>query len=464
VGPSPQLREVPAPEGAPRLVWVIADSLTPNSANWRIHTDEQKILVGDSIDDPGIGWAGACLYNERTGKLLDGHLRRDHAYEKRLAVPVLVGNWSPEKEATIMVLLDQSTGMARADTSKLLALFQKAAPPTERSLDILKRLTERQGVVFPDDPTDDGTDEGDDTGGSPGDEDAEARKRQELLDKWAVEPGSLWHCQSKDGLRIHRLMCGDSTSDKDVARLFDGRHADMVLTSPPYAQQRDYSGDMPPWDDLMRGVFTTIPAGPDTQILVNLGIAYKEACLDLYWLEWMGWMKSRGWRPFAWYVWDQTTGLPGDYNGRLAPSHEFLFHFNKKAIGPNKIVPCKGAGILDSFKDERGPEGIVKPKKPPQETQQFKIHDSVFRVMKATSQGIAHLHPAIMAVNFAREVIECYSQANHNVYDPFGGAGSTVMACEESGRTGFAMEIHPPYVSIILERLSLHGLVPFQAR
>jgi DNA modification methylase len=464
VEPSPRLREVPAPEGAPRLVWVSPESLTPNPQNWRIHTDEQKILVGDSIDDTGIGWAGACLYNERTGKLLDGHLRRDHAYEKRLAVPVLVGNWSPEKEAAIMVLLDQSTGMARADTSKLLALFQKAAPPTERSLDILKRLTERQGVVFPDDPADDGTDEGDDTGGSPGDEDDSERKRRELLGKWAVEPGSLWHCQSKDGLRIHRIMCGDSTSDRDVARLFDGRHADMVLTSPPYATQRDYSGDVLPWDDLMRGVFTTIPTGPDTQILVNLGITYKESCLDFYWYEWLGWMKSRGWRPFAWYVWDQTFGLPGDYNGRLAPSHEFLFHFNKNAIDPNKIVPCKNAGILDNFRHSRGPEGIVKPERPPQEIQEFKIHDSVFRITREMSRGIANLHPAIMAVDFAREVIECYSQANQNVYDPFGGAGSTILACEESGRTGFAMEIHPPYVSIALERLSLSGLVPFQAR
>jgi hypothetical protein len=42
--------------------------------------------------------------------------------------------------------------------------------------------------------------------------------------------------------------------------------------------------------------------------------------MDFYWYEWLGWMKSRGWRPFAWYVWDQTFGLPGDYNGRLAPS------------------------------------------------------------------------------------------------------------------------------------------------
>jgi hypothetical protein len=72
--PAPRLQEVPAPEGSPKLIWVSADSLTPNPQNWRLHTDEQKVLVGDSIDDPGIGWAGACLYNERTGKLLDGHL------------------------------------------------------------------------------------------------------------------------------------------------------------------------------------------------------------------------------------------------------------------------------------------------------------------------------------------------------------------------------------------------------
>jgi DNA modification methylase len=421
--------------------------------------------VGDSIDDEGIGWAGACLYNERTGKLLDGHLRRDHAYEKRLAVPVLVGNWSPEKEAAIMVILDQSTGMARPDTARLLALFQKAVPPTERSLDILKRLTERQGVVFPDEAYNNQKDENENSGGSSPDEDAADRKRQELLDKWAVEPGSLWLCQSKDGLRIHRLLCGDSTSDRDVARLFDGRYADMVFTSPPYGEQRDYAGDMPPWDDLMRGVFTTIPAGPDTQMLVNLGITYKETCLDLYWLEWLGWMKTRGWRPYGWYVWDQTSGLPGDYHGRLAPAHEWLFHFNKNAIDPNKCVPCKNAGGIYSYNQGRhnGKNDEIKPGRI-LTVQDMKIHDSVFRVLRASSQGIAHLHPAIMAVDFAREVIECYSQPNQNVYDPFGGAGSTLLACEESGRAGFASEIHPPYVAITLERLSMYGLVPFQAR
>jgi DNA modification methylase len=446
------------------LIWVSADSLTPNPQNWRIHTEEQKALVGDSIDDTGIGWAGVCLYNERTGNLLDGHLRRDHAFNNRLAVPVLVGSWSPEKEAAIMVTLDQSTGMARADKDKLLALFQRAAPPTERSLDILKRLTEGLGVVFPADPAGEETDENENAGGSPGDDGADERKRQELLDRWAVEPGSLWLCQSKDGLRVHRLMCGDSTSDRDVARLFDGRYADMVFTSPPYDQQRNYSGDMPPWDDLMRGVFSTIPTGPDTQMLVNLGVIYKDYSIDFYWYEWLNWMKTRGWRPFAWYVWDKLSGLTGDWDGRLAPAHEWLFLFNKNAIDPNKIVPCKYAG--DKPRDHlfRSGSGDDLSAKHMGQVNEFRISDSVFRVQCARSQGIAHLHPAIMAVDFASEVIKCYSQANQNVYDPFGGAGTTILACEESGRTGLASEINPQYVAISLERLSICGLVPFQAR
>ena len=41
-------------------------------------------------------------------------------------------------------------------------------------------------------------------------------------------------------------------------------------------------------------------------------------------------MRTQGWRRFAWYVWDQGPGLPGDWNGRLAPAFEFVFHFNRQ--------------------------------------------------------------------------------------------------------------------------------------
>jgi len=49
-----------------------------------------------------------------------------------------------------------------------------------------------------------------------------------------------------------------------------------------------------------------------------------------------------GLRRFAWQVWDQGPGLPGDWNGRLAPSFEFVFHFNRTARQANKIIRASG--------------------------------------------------------------------------------------------------------------------------
>ena len=55
-------------------------------------------------------------------------------------------------------------------------------------------------------------------------------------------------------------------------------------------------------------------------------------------------MSNSGWRRFGWYVWDQGPGRPGDWDGRLAPSHEFIFHFNRTPRKPHKTVPSKHAG------------------------------------------------------------------------------------------------------------------------
>lgn len=52
------------------------------------------------------------------------------------------------------------------------------------------------------------------------------------------------------------------------------------------------------------------------------------------------------------------------------------------------------------------------------------------------------------------------SQRNDLVYDPFLGSGTTLVACEQTGRTGYGMEIDPGYVGVILERLVGMGLEP----
>ncbi len=123
--------------------------------------------------------------------------------------------------------------------------------------------------------------------------------------------------------------------------------AALLFTSPPYGNQRDYTtGGGTDWDALMQGVFQHLDVAmrPDGQVLVNLGLIHRESEWIPYWSGWLDWMRARGWRRFGLYTWDQGPGLPGDWNGRLAPAFELVFHFNREARRANKIVPCKWAG------------------------------------------------------------------------------------------------------------------------
>lgn len=268
-------------------------------------------------------------------------------------------------------------------------------------------------------------------------------------------------------------MIGDSTSKSDVDKLMGDVEADLVFTSPPYDNQRDYDGDPIAWPRLMTGMVGALPTHQDSQLFFNLGIYHTGGEWVEYWHPLFRALEARGWRRFAWNVWDQTTGLPGDWNGRFAPSFEFVFHFNKVALDANKVVECKRFGEPMDMKSKgnrtgmRDRAGSVKPSRsekygPGRDPMinEFKVHDNVIRVLRATSQGIAHLHPAIYPIGLPQAFIESYTAEGGIVYDPFLGSGTTILACEESDRNGYGMEISPGYAAIALERLDAAGLDP----
>jgi hypothetical protein len=104
-----------------RLEYVEAGSLAENPLNWRKHPEGQTRALRGILSDPEIGWAGACLYNEQTGRLIDGHARRNVVDPHEL-VPVLIGSWSPAAEKKILATLDPLAGMAEANADALAAL------------------------------------------------------------------------------------------------------------------------------------------------------------------------------------------------------------------------------------------------------------------------------------------------------------------------------------------------------
>ena len=133
-----------------------------------------------------------------------------------------------------------------------------------------------------------------------------------------------------------RLILGDC---REILPTLSG--VDAVITSPPYDQQRQYGLKQFDWQQTVCGALSRI-ASPNAQVLVNLGVVHKNGEVVRYWDALIGQMQECGWRLFGWYVWDQLSGLPGDWHGRLAPSFEFVFHFNRNAGIVNKTKRTLG--------------------------------------------------------------------------------------------------------------------------
>ena len=132
--PAQEAREDAPSPVAPRLrlEYIEAGSLTENPLNWRRHPEEQIKSLKGLVGDPEVGWAGALLYNEMTGRLIDGHARRS-SVSPDTPVPVLIGSWSEDAERKILATLDPVASMAKGDAE---AYAQLVAQVTTDSLEV----------------------------------------------------------------------------------------------------------------------------------------------------------------------------------------------------------------------------------------------------------------------------------------------------------------------------------------
>ncbi len=260
--------------------------------------------------------------------------------------------------------------------------------------------------------------------------------------------GDLWT------LGGHRLLCGDSTDPAAVLRVMDGKRADLCFTSPPYGQQRLYTQAIADWDGLMRGAFSNLRMAETGQVLVNLGMIHHKNEWQPYWSDWLEWMRIQGWRRFSLSVWDQGPGLPGDWNGRLSPSFEFIFQFNRAARKPHKIVPCKWAGhVNDSHGGMREKDGHVGAwTHAGQGVQETRIPDNVIRITRHKARGIETEHPAVFPAALPTFVMETYSDPGEVCYEPFSGSGTILIAGQRTGRIVRAIELAPEYCDVAVLR------------
>ena len=420
---------------AKQIILQPIEALIPYARNSRTHSDEQVAQIAASIRE--FGFTNPVLVDDEGG-IVAGHGRVMAARQIGMtAVPTINVGWLSEQQRRAYVIADNQLAMNAGWDESVLAQEVAWLQDHQFNTDLLGFNADfLDGLLAEEAATDVGLTDQDDAPS------LQAEPVTRLGDVWVMGK--------------HRLMCGDSTSINSVKTLMNGEKADLCFTSPPYGQQRDYeNGGISDWDALMNGVFSILPLQNEAQVLVNLGLIHREGEVIAYWDNWIEKMRELKWRRFGWYVWDQGPGLPGDWNGRLAPSHEFIFHFNRVAKKARKTKEKLPDSIQynDHGNGMRKKDGTMSGISSPElSLQTHKIPDSVIRVMRHKARGIETEHPAVFPVNLALEIITAFSNGGEIVYEPFTGSGSQMLAAEKCGRYCYGMELAPIYVDLAVRR------------
>jgi ParB-like chromosome segregation protein Spo0J/DNA modification methylase len=447
-------------------------SLLPYAGNARTHSADQVAQIAASILE--FGFVAPVLVDER-GELIAGHGRLLAAKSLGLdTVPTIVRAGLTEAQKAAYRLADNrialnagwDEALLAAEVAKLqemggvdLALTGFDGAEIERLLAGL----ETEGGNLPAPAVASGAEpapgnQPDADGAEPAEDPADAEPKPPR--QAVARVGDIWL------LGEHRLACGDSTNRSTVARVMAADRASLLFTSPPYGNQRDYTtGGVSDWDALMQGVFQHLDGAlrHDAQLLVNLGLIHRDSEWQPYWSGWLDWMGAQGWRRFGLYAWDQGPGLPGDWNGRLAPAFELVFHFNREPRRPNKIIPCRWAGHVNSEKGGlRAKDGTVGEwQHAGQGVQDTRIPDSVLRITRHKARGIETEHPAVFPVALPEFLMRAYADEGDVVFEPFAGAGTSIIAGQRTGRRVRAIELAPAYVDLAIARWRmLHPELP----
>lgn len=266
---------------------------------------------------------------------------------------------------------------------------------------------------------------------------AQIDRAAQLQEKWQVVRGDVWT------VGRHRIMCGDSTCVEDVEKLMDGVRADAVVTDPPYMFR---GGGVPiggkggvtaptvqsfsigePWGYTLDWIKTVKECGSKQNIIFCNSYMLGNICYELEKFTIMGCV----------FVWQKVNAPPSTRN---TPRWDCEFIVWTKMEGNTNIrAGAFGSQVLNIPMPQAGcfaTERLIE-----------------IETKKA-------VHPTQKPVAVMLPFIENLTELGWLVFDLFLGSGTTLVACEQTERVGFGMEISEAYVSVCLERLADMGLSP----
>ena len=252
----------------------------------------------------------------------------------------------------------------------------------------------------------------------------------ELQQKWNVQIGQLWE------LGDHKLICGDSTDKTAVDKLFNGQVPFIMVTDPPYGVQYD-----PEWRKKL-----------DHFNKHSFGKVLNDDRFD--------W--SAAWKLFEGdviYVWHA-----GKYASKVAESIELCDYEIRSQIIWKKQHFVFSRGDYH-WHHEPCWYAVRKGKK--SKWNGDRTQSTIWEIANSNPFGNGR-QPEEKTSHSTEKPVECMARPirNHGnendiVYDPFLGSGTTVIACEQLGRTCYAVELSPEYVAVSIQRwVDLTGKEP----
>lgn len=375
-------------------------SLIPYASNSRIHSEKQVNEIIASIKE--WGFTNPILIDESDG-VIAGHGRILAANKMGLKeVPCIIMSGLTEGQKKAYVIADNQLALNAGWDEELLAAELRSLKELDFNLDLL---------AFDENFLDEllSTDEYD----------------HDAADEIPPEPtaiitypGDVWL------LGNHRLMCGSSTVAKDVEKLLAGEQPNTMLTDPPYGIKYEAGARAE-----AKGSKKT--ARENTSSLMNDDKddwyeAYKlfpgtvayvwHAAMHAHVVQ--DGLKRAGFELKQQIIWNKNVHIlsRSDYHWK----HEPCWY----AVRDNKNRNWKGGRTQKTVWDV--PAVIYEDDKTP--------------------------HPTQKPVELYVRPLECHTSPGEYVYEPFGGSGSGLIACEVTDRRCLCMELDPKFVDVIITR------------
>ncbi len=370
------------------------DKLIPYARNSRTHSDAQVAQIAASIKE--FGFTNPVLIDE-TGSIIAGHGRVMAARKLAITdVPSIRLTHLTEAQKKAYVIADNKLALNAGWDDEMLAVELTDLKDMGFDLDLTGFSTDEIEALLA--PT-----------GTEGltDEDAVP----EVPEAPVTVLGDVWL------LGKHRVMCGDSTSIDAVETLMDGVKADLVFTDPPYGV--DYDGG-----HAVKGKRRDKLANDGTpdiygEVLPVAYVASKDSAAIYLWFSdsKSAAVTAAGYEIRNTLIWNKNLAQFGAIGAQYKSKHEPCIYGFKKGSAPYWSGPNNEVSVWDISRGARN-----------------------------------EFHPTQKPVELAERAFNNSCPSRGTVLDLFGGSGSTLIACEKTGRINRSMELDPKYCDVIVQR------------